>query len=98
MGVEVGTGVEVLVGGGGGVFVGAGVAVFAGTGVRVLVGGGVLVGAGMEVFVVVGEGFEFGLDVGELHPKRIKPTAASATSLALRMFSSRAYPKIRVRP
>ena len=82
-------------------FVGAGVAVFAGTGVRVLVGGDVLVGAGMEVFVVVGEGFEFGLDVGELHPKRIKPTAASATSttgLTLRIFSSRVCPKIRVRP
>ena len=74
---------------------GAGRAVFVGTGMGVLVGGGVFVGAGRAVFVDVGKGFELGLGVGELHPKRIKPTAASATSttsLTLRMFSSsRAY-------
>ena len=82
-----GTGVGVLVDGGRGVFVGAGKAVF--------------VGAGRAVSGGASEGFELGLGVGELQPRRAKPTAASATSttsLTIRMFSSRVYRKIRVRP
>ena len=70
-------------------------------GVKVGTGVGALVGGGGGVFVGAGKGFELGLDVGELQPKRVKPTAASATSttnLVLGIFSSRACPKIRVRP
>jgi hypothetical protein len=85
----VGTGEGVSVGGS--VSVGVGSAVFVGAGVGVLVGEGVCVGAGLAVFVGIGEGLELRLGVGELQPKRVKPTAASATSttgLILGTFSS----------
>ena len=68
-----------------------------------MVGGGrgVLVGGGMAVFVGTGMGLGLGLGVGELHPKRVSPRAANATSttsLILRIVSSRARRKIRARP